>query len=570
MSREYENLFPEVSGTKATIPLSVVHNNPGAIMPKGKMATYRTRDEGIAASDVLLARYSGMGVKTLRQAISKWAPEKDKDGKVINATEAYVQRVAKATGIDPDAPIDLSSGEVRRKILPHMFTVESGQPTVTTSTQPKVDPMAPIQPGVAANNPLGVIPPIETKQAVPITPPRDVPIWESALRGFSQGVPLANKAQAFLRSFPYHLDPEKGIVADRPGTGTYQQLRDEGDRANAEAQAANPSTYTAGAMSSSIPMSLGAGGATGLAPLKFLAGQAALGGAYGAGKTGKDTGDVITNIAEQAAIDTALSAIPAVGASVAKAGRKAIANKVAEITMSGYKAAAEKKLAREIAARDAKIAEREAQREVEMVTGKTPPEISLPPEPKLRPIPIRGEDLAGGLADISNSRANSAQFLEFAERQLKSAGKTLYDKTGKFDPAVIQTLPSWMQRVVLSIIGGGGGQWVGGQIGEHVAPVMGIDPKYSKMAGQVIGGLGTGGVGFKIPQTGYASMKYPTTFGSALAIPSTVANTASVMAPTGQVEPSSYDPTDIGNMFPETDSRSSLQRLIDDWRVKYR
>ncbi len=110
-------------------PLTDRQNNPGALRFAGQpgatnvngFASFPTRDAGMAAADAQLGLYgSKYGINTLADAISRWAPPNEND------TQAYIKRVADASGIDPNAPIDLTDKAVRDRILPHMFAVEGG------------------------------------------------------------------------------------------------------------------------------------------------------------------------------------------------------------------------------------------------------------------------------------------------------------------------------------------------------------------------------------------------------------------------------------------------------------
>lgn len=104
-------------------------NNPGALKFAGQpgainvdgFALFPTRDAGMAAADAQLGLYgSKHGVRTLGDAIRRWAPPNEND------TDAYIRRVSQASGIDPDASIDLTDQSIRARILPHMFAVEEG------------------------------------------------------------------------------------------------------------------------------------------------------------------------------------------------------------------------------------------------------------------------------------------------------------------------------------------------------------------------------------------------------------------------------------------------------------
>ena len=95
---------------QSTTPAPIRTNNPGALMPGGKLAEYPTMEEGLAALDRNLASYGKKGINTLSGVISTWAPPSQND------TNAYIAHVAKVTGLDPNQQIDLSNPLVRHQI----------------------------------------------------------------------------------------------------------------------------------------------------------------------------------------------------------------------------------------------------------------------------------------------------------------------------------------------------------------------------------------------------------------------------------------------------------------------
>jgi hypothetical protein len=111
----------------------------------GRFARFSTPEAGYAAADHLLATYgSAHGVNTLSGVISRWAPPSEND------TAAYIATVSKATGIDPNAPINLQDPATRHTILTAMAKVEGGgssgggvasRPAITfNEPPPKFDP----------------------------------------------------------------------------------------------------------------------------------------------------------------------------------------------------------------------------------------------------------------------------------------------------------------------------------------------------------------------------------------------------------------------------------------------
>ena len=107
-----------------TTPAPIRTNNPGALMPGGKLAEFGSMEEGLAALDKNLASYGKKGINTLSGVISTWAPPKEND------TNAYIAHVAKVTGLDPNQQIDLSNPLVRHQISAGITQMESGRKAI--------------------------------------------------------------------------------------------------------------------------------------------------------------------------------------------------------------------------------------------------------------------------------------------------------------------------------------------------------------------------------------------------------------------------------------------------------
>ncbi len=131
-----------VEGLDMSLPLTDRLNNPGALKFAGQpgainvngFAMFPTREAGLAAADSNLAGYAGKGINTLGAAITRWAPPSEND------TAAYINRVSQASGLDPNAPIDLTDKAVRDRILPHMFSVEGGNKSIAGGAPPRPMP----------------------------------------------------------------------------------------------------------------------------------------------------------------------------------------------------------------------------------------------------------------------------------------------------------------------------------------------------------------------------------------------------------------------------------------------
>lgn len=95
-------------------------NNPGALMPGGKMAQFDTPQAGLQALDGNLQSYGKQGVNTLAGVITKWAPPGS------NNTGAYIADAAQRLGIKPDQKIDLSNPYVRQAVGTAIMLHENG------------------------------------------------------------------------------------------------------------------------------------------------------------------------------------------------------------------------------------------------------------------------------------------------------------------------------------------------------------------------------------------------------------------------------------------------------------
>jgi len=105
-------------------PAPIRTNNPGALMPGGKLAEFGSMEEGLAALDKNLKGYKRKGINTLEGVISTWAPPNEND------TKAYIAHVARVTGLDPKQTIDLDSPLVRQQLAAGITQMESGRKAV--------------------------------------------------------------------------------------------------------------------------------------------------------------------------------------------------------------------------------------------------------------------------------------------------------------------------------------------------------------------------------------------------------------------------------------------------------
>jgi hypothetical protein len=135
------------SGGAANNPLNIRFAGQDGATNAGGFAAFKTPEAGQAATDALFSKYADSGINTLSGLISRWAPPSEND------TPGYIARVAKATGLDPNAPINLKDPAVASKIQQAMAVVEGNKnarvvpaPAPAASTPPPAPPAGP--PGV--------------------------------------------------------------------------------------------------------------------------------------------------------------------------------------------------------------------------------------------------------------------------------------------------------------------------------------------------------------------------------------------------------------------------------------
>jgi hypothetical protein len=114
------NVADAAGGAPAGAPAPMRNNNPGALMPGGKLAQYPDQQTGLQAIDNNLQSYGKQGVNTLAGVISKWAPPNEND------TQAYISDVSQRLGLKPNQPIDLSQPVVRHALGSAIMLHENG------------------------------------------------------------------------------------------------------------------------------------------------------------------------------------------------------------------------------------------------------------------------------------------------------------------------------------------------------------------------------------------------------------------------------------------------------------
>lgn len=121
-------------------PRGVRNNNPGNIekgapwqglMPRARQSPEQRREERFAVfaapkwgframARTLITYQDKHGVRTMREALARWAPPSE------NATDRYVEAVADATGLDPDEPLDFTRYAVLAPLVTAIARHENG------------------------------------------------------------------------------------------------------------------------------------------------------------------------------------------------------------------------------------------------------------------------------------------------------------------------------------------------------------------------------------------------------------------------------------------------------------
>ena len=121
------------------LPRGIRNNNPGNVergkdrwlgmsadqSADGRFLVFDTPEAGIRALMRILINYQERhGIKTMREAINRWAPPGE------NNSSAYVQHVSRLTGFDPDEPLDFLDREVNVALTQAIVRHENGEPTI--------------------------------------------------------------------------------------------------------------------------------------------------------------------------------------------------------------------------------------------------------------------------------------------------------------------------------------------------------------------------------------------------------------------------------------------------------
>ena len=108
----------------ADVPIWKRNNNPGNLRNVGGdgFQSFPTIEDGVRGMGRQLDLYFNRdGLTTVRGMVSKYAPPNE------NQTDAYVAKVAKDLGVDPDAPLSWDP-VTRSRLVSSMMHMETGQP----------------------------------------------------------------------------------------------------------------------------------------------------------------------------------------------------------------------------------------------------------------------------------------------------------------------------------------------------------------------------------------------------------------------------------------------------------
>jgi hypothetical protein len=210
-----------------SMPAPMRNNNPGAMMPGGKLAQYPDQQTGLQALDSNLQSYGKQGVNTLAGVISKWAPPNEND------TQAYIADVSQRLGLKPNQPIDLSQPVVRHALGSAIMLHENGPQGVFGYPGAQGSPRQPAQGGAfAAAPPLGQTSNANAAQAAPADTMKE---QYSALQSGSAAAPAALEAIDKMMMLSKRKSP---LMAGPLGTSTVATALSP-DAAEYEKQRAN-------------------------------------------------------------------------------------------------------------------------------------------------------------------------------------------------------------------------------------------------------------------------------------------------------------------------------------------
>lgn len=215
-------------------PAPLRTNNPGALMPKGQLAQFGTMEEGLQALDRNLLSYHKQGINTLSGVINKWSPG-NAPGNTPQATQNYINHVAKVTGLKPDQPIDLSNPLVRLQLTAGITQFESGPGAIYGQAAPKQTPQAEKPPryevsGVSDESMAQMRGKTPSQMSVEdLMKPEAIDAFAADVynQPLKQGK-IASRTQALLRGSAALADTVYGVVPSVVGMATYAGARATG------------------------------------------------------------------------------------------------------------------------------------------------------------------------------------------------------------------------------------------------------------------------------------------------------------------------------------------------------
>src|SRR5690606_5518076 len=154
-------------------PRGIRNNNPGNLVKTdstwlgeiagddSRFATFEKPEYGIRAMAKQLSLYQSRdGLRTVDEIINKWAPPNENPATVQGT---YQAAVAKALGVTPQDPIDLSDPKVLRGLVTSMLTVENGKNPYDDSVIDAGISMMPLTQLSDQGTPTGAQPPVRAK-----------------------------------------------------------------------------------------------------------------------------------------------------------------------------------------------------------------------------------------------------------------------------------------------------------------------------------------------------------------------------------------------------------------------
>lgn len=130
---------------------------PGATGPNG-FQNYDNPISGLFAVSDQLQKYGQRGINTLAGIVGTYAPPSE------NNTQAYLASVVKATGLNPNQPLNMNDPNVRGRVAQAMLQMEGNTSAIRQFMGPA---STPVGVGPSAGAPAAGVPPAAASQAVP-------------------------------------------------------------------------------------------------------------------------------------------------------------------------------------------------------------------------------------------------------------------------------------------------------------------------------------------------------------------------------------------------------------------